>query len=78
MLHEMYDAIRCVLSMFMICECNVCAYKLIHCLAEENSSLTARDKKTLTVVGENKSMTAVGDSKSLIAEDEKFLDQCWG
>ena len=42
MLHEMYDAI-CVLSMFMICGCNVCACKLIRCIAEENKSLTAAE-----------------------------------
>ena len=51
--------------MFMIYGCNVCACKLICCIAEEDKSLTA--------VGENKSLTAVGDSKSLIAEDEKSL-----
>ena len=35
----------CVLSMFMIYDCNVCACKLIRCLAEENKSLTAGDNK---------------------------------
>ena len=42
--------------MFMIYECNVCACKLICCIAEENKSLTA--------AGENKSLTAE-DKKSL-------------
>ena len=46
-LHEMYDAIKYVLSMFMIYECNVCACKLIRCLAEENKSLTTEDNKIL-------------------------------
>ena len=78
MLHDMYDAIKCVLSMFMIYECNVCACKLISCLAEESKSLIAGDNKILTAAEENKSWTAVGDSKSLIAEDEKSLDHCWG
>ena len=45
MLHEMYDAIICVLSMFMIYECNVYAYKLISCFAEENKSWIAGDNK---------------------------------
>ena len=40
MLHEMYDAI-CVVSMFMIDGCNVCACKLTCCIADENKSLTA-------------------------------------
>ena len=65
MLHDMYDAIEYALSMFMIYDCNVCACKLICCIAEENKSLTAAE--------ENKSLTAAGDSKSLIAEDEKSL-----
>ena len=51
MLHEMYDEIKCVLSMFMIYECNVCACKLICCIAEENKSLIAEDKKSLTTAG---------------------------
>ena len=42
--------------MFMIYGCNVCACKLMCCIAEEN--------KSLTVVGENKSLTAE-DKKSL-------------
>ena len=53
MLHEMYDEIKYVLSMFMIYECNVCACKLISCLAEENKSLTAvGDLKSLIVEDE--------------------------
>ena len=44
MLHDMYDAIKCALFMFMIYECNGCACKLISCLDQENKSLiTARD-----------------------------------
>ena len=60
--------------MFMIYECNVCACKLIRCIAEENKSLTVGDNKTLAATGEDKSLTAAGDSKSLIAEDEKSLE----
>ena len=45
MLHDMYDAIKCVLSMFMIYECNVYTCKMIGCLAEENESLIAGDNK---------------------------------
>ena len=48
MLHEMYDAILCVFSMFITCGCNVCACKLICCFAEENKSLTAEENKSLT------------------------------
>ena len=47
MLYDMYDAIKCVLSRFMIYECNVCACKLIGCLAKENKSLMAGDNKIL-------------------------------
>ena len=36
--------------MFMIYECNVCACKMICCIAEENKSLTA--------AGDNKSLIA--------------------
>ena len=61
MLHEMYDAIKCVLSMFMIYECNVCACKLICCIAEENKSLTAENKKSLAIAGDKKSLaTSLG------------------
>ena len=59
--------------MFMIYACNVCACKLICCIAEENKSLIAGDNESLTAVGENKFVTAAGDSKSLIVEDEKSL-----
>ena len=52
MLHEMYDALKCVISMFMIYECNVCACKLISCLAEENKSVITGDNEILTAVGE--------------------------
>ena len=50
----------------------------ICCLAEENKSLIAGDKKSFTVTGENKPLTVVVDSRSLIAENEKSLDHCWG
>ena len=45
MLHEMDDAINVFLSMFMIYGCDVCACKLISCIAEENKSLIAGDNK---------------------------------
>ena len=45
MLHDMYDVIKCVLSMFMIYECNECACKLISRLAEENKSLISGDNE---------------------------------
>ena len=41
----MYDAIKYVLSMFMIYKCNICACKMISCLAEENKSLIVRDNE---------------------------------
>ena len=41
MLYDMYDAMNCVSSMFMIYECNGCACKLISRLAEANKSLAA-------------------------------------
>ena len=58
MLHDMYDAMNCVSSMFMIYECNGCACKLSSCLAEEDESWIV---KSLTAVGESKSLTAAGD-----------------
>ena len=45
MLHDMYDAMNCVSSMFMIHECNGCACKLSSFLAEENKSLVTGDKE---------------------------------
>ena len=79
MLHDMYDAIKCVFSTFMIYECNVCACKLICCLAEEDKSLIAGDNKIFDCCRGKKSLTEAGDSKkSLITKDEKSLDQCWG
>ena len=45
MLHDMYDAIKYALLMFMIYECNVCACKLISRLAEENKSLITGDNE---------------------------------
>ena len=47
--------------MFMINGCNVCACKLICCIAEENKSLTAaRENKSLTTE-DKKSLATVGD-----------------
>ena len=45
MLHDMYDAKKWVLSMFMIYECNGCACKLSSRLAEENTSLITGDNE---------------------------------
>ena len=59
--------------MFMIYECNVCACRLICCIAEENESLTVGDNKIFDCRWENKSLTTAGDSKFLIAKDEKSL-----
>ena len=39
MLHDMYDAMNCNSSMFMVYECNGDAYNLISYLVEENKSL---------------------------------------
>ena len=52
----------CFINVYDIC--NVCACRLICCLAEEN--------KSLTVAGDNKSLT-VEDKKSLTAMDKKSL-----
>ena len=73
MLHAMYDAIKCVLSMFVIYECNVCACTLISCNAEENKSFMVGDNEILDCCRENKSLTLLEIQKSLIAEDEKSL-----
>ena len=61
MLHDMYEAIKCVLSMFIIYECNGCACKLISYLAEENKSLIAGDNKIFDYCWGNKSLTVAGD-----------------
>ena len=45
MLHDMYDAMNCVSSMFMIYEYNGCACKLSICLAEEDKPWIAGDNK---------------------------------
>ena len=45
MLHDMYDAMNCISSMFMIYECSGCACKLSSCLAEENKSLITGDNE---------------------------------
>ena len=41
MLHDMYDAMNCVSSMFMVYECNDYACKLSSRLAVEDKSWTA-------------------------------------
>ena len=58
MLHDMYDAMNCVSSMFMMYECNGCVCKLSSCLAEEDKSWIM---KSLTATGESKSLTVAGD-----------------
>ena len=78
MLYDMYDAIKCVLSMFMIYECNVCACKLISCLAEENKSLITGDNEILTAAGEVSPRPMLRIQESLIVEDEKSLLTAWG
>ena len=65
MLHDMYDAMNYVSSMFMIYECNGCVCKLSSCLAEEDKSWWLEIMKSLTAARENKSMTEAGDSKNL-------------
>ena len=47
LLHDMYAAMNCVSSMFMIDECNGYACRLSSRLAEENESLIAGDNGIL-------------------------------
>ena len=47
MLDDMYDAMKCVPTMFMIYECNGCAGKMGSYLAEENKSLIVGDNENL-------------------------------
>ena len=55
MLHDMYDAMNRVSSIFMIYEYNGCACKPSVCLAETNKSLAS--------AGESKCLTDVEDSR---------------
>ena len=66
----MYDAIKCILSMFMIYEYNGCACKLSSRIVKENKSLIAGDNQTAGVKVRMASVFGAYLNLKLIVESE--------